>query len=827
MVQKTHLPKGEKNKIMIKKLLFSTVLMLTSFWVFAQPDIDHSQHGCHYFQNREAIAAAMTAIPPPTGAINERSDTIDVLHYDITLDVTEYGGKIQGITKVTFTPLMDGLTSITLDLEGLTVDSVWNDGGMPMNYTQRVDTFLTTVFFDQPLGMNDTASVTLAYGGFPITCPSGFGGFYYEDQYAYNLSIGLAAYPHNFGRAWFPCFDNFQERSFYTWRVITPSDRMAKASGEFVESIDMSDNRTMWVYEMNKPLPTYLASVAAAKYAPIRWTHTGEYGDVPIEIMARPADSVDVKFAFANLSTAIGTFEDWYGEMIWSSVGYSMATRGAMEDPNNIIYPQFAATDGNTNDRLMAHELCHQWWGNAVNPKTSMDMWIKEGNAEYGAHLFFEKLDGQKVFENVVSDNLAEVLKTAHIVDGQFRALSPMPPTHTYGPHTYNKGASMLHNMRAYMGDSLFEYGQKEVLAAFEFQPMDAYEYRDQLTASTGVDMKDYFDAWIFAPGFSNFEIDKKTFAPSANGFEATLDIQQKLRGTTVFHDNIPLFITFLDEQLNEFTEKVMMSGEFMTFTVQVPFEPEFVFINFHQEMNMARLQEARMIDDVTTFTPRNTSFQVEVQNVGNPTFLNIVHHWTAPDAPDPIDNPFDARFSNTHYWSVRGNAEADFSSRGLIGFSDLLDEDLIANGKDSLILAWRPNEQSPWVEHPNYRKFVGPSRIFINDLLMGDYTFANGSLNVVSTEEPSAPQYFTEVYPNPASEQVNFKGYSDDLRQNQLTIQITDALGRLALTANADLVQGQFDTNVNISSLTAGIYFSNILSENGEVVGVERLVVK
>ena len=818
---------------MIKKLLFLVSFLMIAVLAFAQPEIDHSQHGCHYFQHREAYGAAIADVPINADAINERSDTIDILHYDITTDVTDYGGDLTGETTITFTPKMDGINWIVLDLEGLTVDSVWNEVDT-MYYVQRQDTFLTKVFFNQPMNIGDTASITLAYSGEPITVGN-FGGFYYEDNYAYNLSIGIEAYPHNFGRAWFPCFDNFQERSFYTFRIITPANHRAKASGEFVEVVDMG-NRKMWVYEMNKPLPTYLASIASSTYVPIRWNHEGEFGTVPIEIMARPRDSNDVKRAFANLGTAMTTFEDWYGKMEWSTVGYSMATRGAMEDPHNIIYPQNQATDGATNDRLMAHELCHQWWGNAVNPKTSQDMWIKEGNAEYGAHLFFEKEFDQEIFQNIVQDNLAQVLKSAHVNDDEYRALSPMPPTHTYGTHTYNKGASMIHNMRGYLGDELFEQGQKAVLEAFRFQPMDAYEYRDQLTAATGVDMKDYFDAWIFAPGFSDFEVDSFDVVQQGNMYEVTVHIQQKLRATTAFHNNIPVFLTFVDENLNEQVERVMMSGEFYSPTIQLPFNPKHTFVNAHQEMNLGQLNDTRIVTSQGPVNFSNTSFAVTVESITDSAYLHVVHHWTAPD--HPVDNPTEARFSNSHYWSVLGDIPDDFEASVLFQYdgtqgSGFLDADLMEFTEDSLILAYRKDASEPWGEYPDYSKTIlGPTDkkgfIRITKLRLGDYTFVNGELEPITpTKKIKTPDFYAEAFPNPTSGQMTLKGFYDDLKSNEITATIYDALGKKVADEVIQVFTGEFNQTLDLSSFSEGIYFANLYSENRVLLGTQKLIVK
>ena len=116
-------------------------------------------------------------------------------------------------------------------------------------------------------------------------------------------------------------------------------------------------------------------------------------------------------------------------------------------------------------------------------------MWLKEGPAEYSSHLFVEWKDGEEAFIDVVKDNQLFVLEECHIQDNGFHPLSPMPDEEIYGRHTYYKGASILHNLRAYLGDDVFRSGMQSVIAEHYDSFMDVTDFEETLEAVTGVDM--------------------------------------------------------------------------------------------------------------------------------------------------------------------------------------------------------------------------------------------------------------------------------------------------------------------------------------------------
>ena len=409
---------------MKRLILFPALLFLISlpYLSFSQP------MGCMEAKQKIKLSPLSDADRAMILASNERSDTIDVLNYEINLNMLKYGdSEIIAHTEVTFSPKMNNIDYLALDLLDLDVDSVlWN--GNPVNY--NYDGLLLEVLFPVPLFDEDTTAVTVYYQGTPTVDPSGFGGFDFNGNYAYNLGIGLSSNPYNFGRSWFPCFDNFVERTTYDINVLSHGGRRGYCVGTFMGETNLGGDTLLRSYSLDQPIPTYLAGVAVAKYSEYNEVHQGAYGPVDLQLVARTADLNDMIETFETLGEAVDALEYWYGPYVWDRVGYVTTVQGAMEHPNAIAYPQSVGLGGDDfgHKRLMSHELAHCWFGDIVTLSSPADMWFKEGNAEYGAHLFTEYIAGQEPFIDQVKDNfLNNVLKSAHYDDDGFQPLSGIP----------------------------------------------------------------------------------------------------------------------------------------------------------------------------------------------------------------------------------------------------------------------------------------------------------------------------------------------------------------------------------------------------------------
>ncbi len=555
-----------------RTMILDRTLLLASCFLLASAAIAQPfKNGCQYYRTKGPVHRAATAAERTQ--ISEtiaRSDTFDIRHYDITIDVTDYAGHtIKAATTVTFRALMADQAFIRFDLFELTVDSVVGANG-PMTFTYD-DQFLKVDFETQPaVGVDE--QITVYYQGIPHRDPS-WGGFYFESNYIYNLGIGLTSIPPNFGKVWYPCFDSFVERASYTYHVKSSGTFRLHGQGNFLGEVQLGGDTVIRSFHLPQEIPTHLSAIAVANYQDSTWVHSGANGDIPVTLTAKPADLNAMVSRFGDIGAAIDACEYWYGPYAYGRVGYVHTTDGALEIPTNVGYPEFMITQSIPNNRaLFTHELGHHWWGNVVTPYVHNDMWLKEGPAEYASHLIEEWLNGPDALIQVEKDNLLNIMSTAHIDDDGFQALSPMPDEHIYGTHTYNKGAAVLHNLRGYMGDEAFRNAMRDVQTQYANTAITAVGFKDALEAVSGQDLDPFFDAWVFAPGYAVFEVRNWNHTQNGSDVDVELSIGQKLYGATVMHNSVPLELSMVSADGEVFDMMIMASGVLSDVTVQCPF---------------------------------------------------------------------------------------------------------------------------------------------------------------------------------------------------------------------------------------------------------------
>lgn len=801
------------NKIVL--LILGLVSLTTFIKIVAQPITEHI--GCHH-----ASLAGATREPSMDELIlmensNRRSDSIDILNYDIQLDVSDYAGKkIEGYTEISFRTKLDQIKSITLDLRKLTIDSIIYQG-KPITYSY--DTEIIIANFGETLSKNTDRKIRIYYRGSPTKDPV-WGGFYFDANYIYNLGIGLSSTPPNFGKVWFPCFDNFVERTTYDYTITTNPSMKAYCVGTFISEDILSNGKIKRHYAMLDQIPTYLSNIAASNYVVNTYNHASKYRNIPVQYIARSTDMAKMISQFSNMPKAIDALEFWFGPYRFERVGYVATTVGAMEHPTNTAFPISSITQSamSSVELTMAHELGHHWWGDLTTLDDARDMWIKEGTAEYSSHLFHEYTYGRDVFLNTVRSNLSGIIKTAHRNDGAFLPLSPMPYNSTYGTHTYRKGAAMIHNMRAYLGDSSFRKTSMMIFDSLTGKSMNAYEFRDFLNRNSGRDMTDYFNDFIFNPGYIGFYVD--SFHLTVPG-ELNVHVHQKTYQANHLANGVPVIISIYDEDRNRIEQKVIVTSENNTFVIRVPlnFKPKIILINENQELNLATVQNHSTINKVGSMSIANTDISsLNMSSIVDSVFLNLAHHYMAPSGSNNKANNI-AKISDSHFWEISALTKSPFSFNGIIEYNGTdqwaLDVNLIPAKEDSVILAYRPDWKSPWIEYPYYGKIIGGTSdkkgLFrISNFLPGQYAVAYGMhLNVANQDHDAID---LNIYPNPSS---NILHINSDILSGNYIYQIIDMFGKTCLNGSVN----SNDQIISLDKLPGGIYELLILSNKGQIV--------
>jgi hypothetical protein len=764
-----------------------------------------------------------------TRASNLRSDTIDILNYNISLNITDFTNKIiSGNTAVKLTPKINGVSELNLDLLKLIVDSV-KIGSSTLTYTYN-DTLLSINLLPTILNINDTAVVIIYYHGTPQGDPTGWGGFYFQSGYAYNLGVGFGALPHVYGRVWFPCFDNFIERSSYEFNITTNGTKVAFCNGYLAnDTTDINGNRTRrWI--MNEEIPTYLASVSVGSYTQINQTYNGLNGTIPIVIAALPSDTTSVKNSFVNLPVALSTFESHFGPFKWNKVGYNLVpfSSGAMEHATNITYPRSFATGGLSYQDIFAHELSHHWFGDLATCRTAEDMWLNEGWAHYCEFLFFEALNGYGSYLAYVRTNHEDVLHFAHVKEGGYLTLSNIPETYTYGDHVYNKGADIAHSLRGYLGDSLFFYSVKTYLAQNNYKDVSSEDFMTALSTASGVNMTDFFNDWVFSPGYPHFSIDSTIITPNGADYDVTVFVKQKLTGAPHYYTNVPLEVTFKAADWTEQTKSFVMSGQNASFNFTVPFLPVFTAVNMGEKISHAVAPEIKKLKTAAINNFTNAKMIITVQNISDSAFVRVEHNYTAPDNFHTAMPGY--RLSLNRYWKVDGILPSTFKAKASVNYSGVttstsgntwLDNLLGIVNEDSLLLMYRKNAGADWMVYPYYTKVMGSSvtdkkgSVTIDSLQLGEYAFAIGPPLATGLENQKiiTKENGIIVFPNPSKNylSVDFSKIKNELNSSG-SIVITDVSGKIITTEKINDQQGTF--KLITSTYNNGIYFITVKTE-------------
>lgn len=704
---------------------------------------------------------------------NLRSDTIDVLNYDIFLDfVALPGNSIQASCKVDFVSKMNNVNGISLDLLSLSVDSVKSSGAL-LSYTYN-DTLLR-VSFSNPMNQNETGELEVYYHGTPTTDASGFGGFYFQGSYAYNLGVGFAASPHNYGRVWHPCFDNFVERATYQVTVVSSQDKTAYSNGYIVNESVGPNNENIRTWKIDEAIPSYLACVGVADYAEVKNTYTSEVTGniIPISLAARAVDTIKMKNSFIHLPDAIATYENRFGPYRWNKVGYAIVpfNGGAMEHATCIMYPTFAISGNLQYETMMAHELAHHWWGDLVTCKTAEDMWINEGLASYCEPLFLERVYGHDDYILDLKTTHRTVIQRAHYDDGGFLSISGVPHDATYGTHTYSKAAVQMHNLRTYLGDTDFFIGLNYIQDHYQYNSIDAAEFRDALNFATGKSTTTFFDNYIFNPGFNGFEVDSFVVTPQGTVYNVQVYIQQKLFHAPEMFEDVPLAISFIAEDWNSVNVKEIISGEHYSFTTTLPFAPKTIFLNRdYSLLNAVTGEELKIKGDGSKIVDFSYSYLNYTQASEDSSLVRIDHFRMAPDPIENVEMAEHYVISPDRYWKVDGIwsnsliAKSRFFFNAMDVSSGNLDNGLMTThdgvefNEDSLVLLWRSNQSDEWSVYDNFTVFPlgskidGSARIEIFNLKKGEYAFGfrkkagYTQVNEIKLEK-------VKVYPNPTKD--------------------------------------------------------------------------
>lgn len=735
-----------------------------------------------------------------------RSDTFDIIHTHLEMDLTdEEGDDIAVMADITVQSKMSSINYFPFDLKSLTIDSVVFNGQSKTYQYDQEDLYIQ---LDSNLVSFQDYHIYIYYHGKPVSDPSGWGGWYTGGGYTYNLGVAFEDDPHSYGRIWHPCFDNFVERSTYKFVTLTANENTSYCSGIQTDLDTLQGDTLQTTWELNQTIPAYLASVSVANYVHTEDEFISITGDtIPIWLTSTPGDSTNMKTSFSKLKLCLQTFENAFGPYKWDRVGYHMVpfNGGAMEHAANISYPRYAISGGTLQyETLMAHELAHHWFGNLVTCSTDEEMWINEGIASYAAALFIEAAYGEEAYKAYIKDNHFGVVTAAHISDNGYLTLSEVPHESSYGSTTYNKGEAIMHTMRSYAGDSLFYKGLKDVLNAYSFDDVSSEEFRDKMNEDAAIDMTDFFNDWIFQPGFIALRVDSfEVLNSNSNSYE--VHVSQHLKAKNSLYSNIPFEITAIGEnkEVEHFAFTLNTRNE--SFTISPSFVPQMITCDLNEKITQALTSDSLTISNTGTVVLSHTDIELNVVQTSGNDFLRVESFWLAPTEIDSDDNTI---VNASRYWKVDGILSDDFEANlkvifdGREGVGSHYDDSLMTHlntyDETDLKVLFREHPGIEWRYYDNVElNTVGTATpgfgfFFINGIRKGEYVlgFEDGTSGIKSIDQ------YISIMPNPAHDQLFINELNTNTNVNIISID-----GKIS--SHQYTVQSGLD----ISRISSGIY--------------------
>ncbi|MCW2941087.1 MAG: peptidase [Actinomycetia bacterium] len=407
-----------------------------------------------------------------------------VERYDLTLDYRIGPNRLAGIARLSAVT-NEPVGRIALDFGAFKVTAVLVDGA-PAHYTHRQDK-LRVVLPGAPLPAETGFAVEVHYTGNPRPVHSRWGGLGWEQ-----LTDGSLVTSQPIGApSWFPCNDRPSDKAVYRISVTTASPYEVIANGELIDRSHAASTTT-WVYEQAEPMASYLATVQIGRYR-----RSGTVAPVPLNLVFPSRIADQVQHDFARQEQMLAVFTRLFGPYPFTA--YTAVVVGdeleiPVEAQGISVFGTNHVDGARGSERLVAHELAHQWFGNSLTLATWRDIWLHEGFAAYAEWLWSEAAG-----EGAAGDHALRSHRRLAALPQDF-ALADPGVRRLFDDRVYKRGALTLHALRCRLGDQSFFALLHEWTAAHRHGSVRTEDFVRLSSRYSPEPLEGFFSPWLCGP---------------------------------------------------------------------------------------------------------------------------------------------------------------------------------------------------------------------------------------------------------------------------------------------------------------------------------------
>lgn len=516
----------------------------------------------------------------------------DLIHTKIEISFDWPKKRANGKATLTMRPWFYATDKVTLDAKNFDIHSVSFDGkAEQLKYDYNNEQI--TIHLGKTFTRNDEFKVTIAYTAKPDERES-FGGsaaitsdkgLYFINADGADKDKPMQIWTQGETESnsfWFPTVDKPNERCTQEMYITVEDKFKTLSNGLLVSSKKNPDGTRTDYWKMDKPHAPYLFMMAIGEFAVVK----DKWRNIPLEYYVEPKYEQHARDIFPYTPEMLEFFSTklnyTYPWQKYSQVVVRDYVSGAMENTTAVIFGEFMQKTKRelmdqhlTNEKVVAHEMFHHWFGDLVTTESWANLTLNEGFANYSEYLWLEHKYGRDEADyHEMQEQQGYIFSAAGgghpLIHFGYENREDM-----FDAHSYNKGGAALHMLRHQVGDDAFFTALNFYLKKHEYRSVEAHELRLAFEEVTGQDLNWFFNQWFFSAGHPVLDI---TYGWDEATKKASVTIAQNQGGDNVPHIfDLPLAVDIYDASGKARREHIRVTKRSQTFYFDAPTKPALI----------------------------------------------------------------------------------------------------------------------------------------------------------------------------------------------------------------------------------------------------------
>ena len=532
----------------------------------------------------------------------EREKISDLVHTKLKVNFDFEKSQMAGEAWITLTPHFYNVSELTLDAKAMIIHSITSNG-KELKYAY--DDHTIDIKLGNTYARGEEYTVYIKYtarpeevkekGSAAITSAK---GLFFIDPLDKDPKKPTQIWTQGEtegSSCWFPTIDSPNQKTSQEIYMTVPDQFKTLSNGLLKSQTKNSDGTRTDYWKFDQKHAPYLFFMGVGEYTIVE----DKWKDIAVDYYVEKEYEPYAKGIFGHTPEMLQFFSDYTGvDYVWPKYAQIVGrdyVSGAMENTTAVLHQEMAyqttgdLIDKNVWEYVIAHEAFHHWFGDLVTTESWSNLTVNESFANYSEYLWIEYKYGKDAADAHRHDEIEGYMtpdnELKDLVRFHYNSREDM-----FDAVSYNKGGTILHMLRSYIGDDAFKAGMKQYLNDNKFGTGEAHQLRLAFEEVSGKDLNWFFNQWYFNNGHPKLEI---SYVYSEEAKIVTVQIEQTQEGLFEF----PLAIEVFENESPKRYE-VWIDEKNKSFSFQYDNKPKLVNVDADRTL-LAEINDEKSIENL------------------------------------------------------------------------------------------------------------------------------------------------------------------------------------------------------------------------------------